>query len=58
MTPMLENTNSLAKDTLAKAASLLGRKGGLARSEKKAKAVRKNGKKGGRPPKSGIRKTA
>lgn len=49
MTRMLENTDSLAKDNLAKAASLLGRKGGLARTERKAKAVRKNGKKGGRP---------
>ena len=30
----------------------IGRKGGLSRSEKKAAAVRENGKKGGRPPKS------
>lgn len=34
-----------------KAAQELGRLGGLARSEAKARASRKNGKLGGRPPK-------
>lgn len=34
---------------LSQAASVLGRKGGLARSERKAKAVRENGRRGGRP---------
>lgn len=33
------------------AAAVMGRKGGSVKSQKKAKAVRKNGKKGGRPPK-------
>lgn len=33
------------------AMGILGRKGGRARSAKKAKAVRENGKKGGRPKK-------
>jgi len=36
---------------ITKAAATLGRLGGLARSEKKAAAVRENGKKGGRPRK-------
>lgn len=36
---------------ITKAAALLGRKGGLAKSAKKAAAVRSNGKKGGRPKK-------
>jgi len=34
-----------------KAAAILGRKGGQAKSEKKAQASRDNGKLGGRPPK-------
>jgi hypothetical protein len=34
------------------AASIWGKKGGKVRSEKKARAVRKNGKLGGRPRKS------
>ena len=37
---------------LTKAAQLLGRKGGLAKTPKKGKAVRENGKLGGRPPKA------
>jgi len=36
---------------ISKAAAILGRKGGLAKSAKKAKAVRENGKLGGRPRK-------
>lgn len=36
---------------ISQAAALLGRKGGSAKSEKKTKAVRENGKKGGRPKK-------
>ena len=36
------------------AAVALGRLGGLAKSAKKAEAVRKNGKKGGRPRKAKI----
>jgi hypothetical protein len=39
---------------LSKAAALLGRKGGLAKSAKKTLAVRENGKKGGRPKKAGT----
>ena len=35
--------------TLSEAAAILGRKGGSSRSEAKGKAVRENGKKGGRP---------
>lgn len=35
-----------------KAASELGRMGGLAKSKKKALSARKNGKLGGRPPKA------
>jgi hypothetical protein len=38
-------------DAIRKAAALIGRKGGLSRSEAKVKAVRENGKKGGRPRK-------
>lgn len=36
---------------LNKAAQMLGRKGGLAKSKAKTLAVRENGKKGGRPRK-------
>lgn len=36
----------------SRAATELGRKGGLVTSEKKAQAVRENGKKGGRPAKN------
>ena len=39
------------KDERTAAAILLGRRGGLARSEKKAKSSRENGKLGGRPRK-------
>jgi hypothetical protein len=35
----------------SKAAAILGRKGGLSRSEAKIKAAKENGKKGGAPPK-------
>ena len=37
--------------SVKKAAAVLGRKGGKSKSEKKQKAVRENGKKGGRPKK-------
>jgi len=37
---------------IAAAAAMLGRKGGLAKSAKKATAGRANGKKGGRPKKA------
>lgn len=37
---------------IREAARALGRKGGQSRSEAKLRAVRENGKKGGRPPKS------
>lgn len=40
------NTNDLSQ-----AAALLGRKGGQVRSEAKTRAVRENGRKGGRPRK-------
>lgn len=36
-------------DDVSSAASLLGRKGGLAKSERKTASSRENGKKGGRP---------
>jgi len=36
---------------ITKAAAMIGRLGGLAKSAKKAAAVRENGKKGGRPRK-------
>jgi hypothetical protein len=41
-------------DDVSSAASLLGRKGGQAKSERKTAAVRENGKKGGRPKKEGT----
>jgi hypothetical protein len=37
------------KEIISEAAALLGRKGGLVKSEKKAKSSKENGKKGGRP---------
>jgi hypothetical protein len=39
------------KDALREAAQILGKAGGSVRSESKTKAVRENGKKGGRPQK-------
>jgi len=42
----------LGMKDLSSAAAALGRRGGLAKSEAKAAAVRENGKKGGRPRKS------
>jgi hypothetical protein len=46
-------TKKEANEALAvhKAASALGRKGGLAKSERKTATARENGKKGGRPKK-------
>jgi hypothetical protein len=41
------------KRQVNEAARMLGRLGGLAKSERKAAAVRENGKKGGRPRKEG-----
>jgi hypothetical protein len=38
-------------EVLRLAASAMGRKGGRSKSRAKVKAVRENGKKGGRPPK-------
>lgn len=40
---------NMSELNISAAASTLGRKGGLVKSEKKAVAVRENGKKGGRP---------
>jgi hypothetical protein len=40
------------KSDLTVAASIMGQKGGMSRSEAKIAAVRENGKKGGRPKKS------
>jgi hypothetical protein len=37
------------KQEISKAAAILGRKGGLAKSEKKTKSCRENGKLGGWP---------
>jgi len=42
---------SVEEQLISAAAALFGRRGGLAKSAKKAKAVRENGKKGGRPKK-------
>lgn len=39
------------KDKIKKAASLLGKKGGQVKSDKKTLSSRENGKKGGRPRK-------
>lgn len=39
-------------DEASRAATLFGRMGGLARSERKAAAARENGRKGGRPKKA------
>jgi hypothetical protein len=46
---MRKDKNSMTE--LSKAAQLMGRKGGKATSEAKKKAVRENGKLGGRPKK-------
>lgn len=43
-----KNTNEI---TISQAAAVLGRKGGKAKSEAKAKAAAENGKRGGRPKK-------
>jgi hypothetical protein len=43
------------RSQIAKIAAALGKLGGSVKSKKKAKAARANGKKGGRPPKSGKR---
>lgn len=40
---------AIIHNELSAAAAALGRKGGLARSEAKARAVRENGRRGGRP---------
>lgn len=56
-------TEPKRKSTLApvseitKAAAMLGRRGGLAKSARKAAAVRANGKLGGRPPKKKSSRT-
>jgi hypothetical protein len=42
----------ITSNDLSNAAAALGRKGGAVKSERKTAAVRENGKKGGRPPKS------
>lgn len=39
----------MSKQSISAAAALLGRKGGLVKSERKTAAVRENGKRGGRP---------
>jgi hypothetical protein len=39
-------------DAVSRAASIIGRKGGLVRSDRKTAACRANGKKGGRPAKA------
>jgi hypothetical protein len=38
-------------NAVSKAASIIGRKGGLAKSDRKTAACRANGRKGGRPAK-------
>ena len=43
--------SSVAENEMSQAAAILGRKGGKARTKAKIKAVRENGKKGGRPRK-------
>ena len=42
-----------ARDEVSRAAAIMGKKGGSVKSEKKARAARENGKKGGRPRKNG-----
>lgn len=39
---------------ISKVAAILGKKGGSSTSERKAKAARKNGKRGGRPRKGSV----
>lgn len=46
---LVERKELNMNDDLKKAAIILGRKGGMAKSEAKANAARLNGKKGGRP---------
>lgn len=48
----VKNVNRVPE--LSQAAKLLGRRGGLAKSAKKAEAARKNGKTGGRPKKRKV----
>jgi hypothetical protein len=48
---VVEVSAQQAEEELNAAASALGRKGGLAKSDRKADAVRKNGALGGRPKK-------
>lgn len=51
LTEEKEKTEEEMKEEIVKAASILGRKGGKVKSEKKTTAVRENAKKGGRPKK-------
>jgi len=52
LTPAQKKANKLdAEKKLSEAAADLGRKGGSAKSERKASSSRENGKKGGRPKK-------
>ena len=46
---LVERRELNINDDIKKAAIILGRKGGMAKSEAKANAARQNGKKGGRP---------
>lgn len=46
----------MKKLSISEAASILGRKGGAVKSERKASAARENGKKGGRPKGSKAKK--